>query len=94
MIGVGSSLMHKIIGYFAPLGDPILLIEKQHILHEKPNVVPKIREIWLLVNLMLLGGFAKFIKLEHKDRLQEGNQIIKAKFFRCEAYVLSWKLYT
>jgi hypothetical protein len=26
--------------------------------------------------------------------LQEGNQIIKAKFFRCEAYVLSWKLYT
>ncbi len=39
----------------------------------KPSVVPRIREIWLLGNLMLLGGFAKFIKLEHKDRLQEGN---------------------
>jgi hypothetical protein len=88
MIGVGSSLMHKMLGSFTPLDDPVLLIEKQHILHEKPNVVPRIKDIWLLV--MLLGGFAKFIKLKHKDRLQEANQIIRVEFFRCEAYVLSW----
>jgi hypothetical protein len=94
MIGVGSFFMHKMLGFFAPLDDPILLIEKQHILHEKPNVVPRIRDIWLLVNLMLLGGFAKFIKLEYNDKLQEGNHIIRVEFFRCEAYVLSWKLCT
>lgn len=45
-------------------------------------------------NLMLLGGFAKFIKLEYNDKLQEGNHIIRVEFFRCEAYVLSWKLCT
>jgi hypothetical protein len=61
------------VRFFTPLDDLILLIEKQDILHEKPNVVPRIRDIWLLVNLMLLGGFAKFIKLKHRDRLQEGN---------------------
>jgi hypothetical protein len=73
MIGVASFFMDKMLGLFTPLDDPILLIEKQHILHEKPNVVPRIRDIWLLVNLMLLGAFAKFIELEHKDKLQKGN---------------------
>jgi len=85
MIGLGSFFMHKMLGSFTPLDDLILLLEKQHILCEKPNVVLRIRDIWLLVNLMLLGGFAKFIKLKHRDILQEGNQIIRMEFFRCEA---------
>jgi hypothetical protein len=42
--------------------------------------------------MTFLGGFAKFFKLEHRDRLQEGNWIIRVEFFECEAYVLSYKL--
>jgi hypothetical protein len=56
------------------------------------NAIPRVRDIWLHINMTFLGGFAKFFKLEHRDRLQEGNRIIRVEFFECEAYVLSYKL--
>jgi hypothetical protein len=61
-------------------------------LHENPNAIPRVRDIWLHINMMFLGGFAKFFKPKHRDRLQEGNWIIIMEFFECEAYVLRYKL--
>jgi hypothetical protein len=39
-----------------------------------------------------LGGVAKFFKLEHKDKLKEGDRIIRVEFCGCEAHVLSWQI--
>jgi len=51
--------------------------------------MPEVRHIWLLVDLTLLEGFPKFFKLKHKERLQEGDQIIKLEFCECEGTMLS-----
>lgn len=48
---------------------------------EKFDSIPRLGYIWLLVELLLLGGVVKFFKLEHKDKLKEGDRIIKVDFF-------------
>ncbi len=71
---VGPSLTHKIIGSSIPQGGRILQFEKS-------DSIPRLGYIWLLVELLLLGGVAKFFKLKHKDKLKEGDRIIKVEFF-------------
>jgi hypothetical protein len=67
-------LTHKIIGSSIPQGGRILQFEKS-------DSIPRLGYIWLLVELLLLGGVAKFFKLKHKDKLKEGDRIIKVEFF-------------
>ncbi len=74
MTRVGPSLTHKIIGSSIPQGGRILQFEKS-------DSIPRLGYIWLLVELLLLGGVAKFFKLKHKDKLKEGDRIIKVEFF-------------
>jgi hypothetical protein len=38
-------------------------------LHENLGAMPRIRDIWLLVDPPLLGGFDKFFKLEDGNKL-------------------------
>jgi hypothetical protein len=92
MIGVGLSLIQEILGSFTP-SDGLIMFEKQHLLHENLKVVPRPRDIWLLVKSFVFEGFVKFFKPKHKRRLQEGDYIVKVELARCETCVLSWKLY-
>jgi hypothetical protein len=72
MIGVGPSLTHKTLGSSKPQGGPILQFERQCRQFENFDYLPRLSDIWLLAELFLLGGVAKFFKLEHKDKLKEG----------------------
>jgi hypothetical protein len=93
MIGVGFSLIQEILGSSTPSNGLIMLFEKQHLLHENLEVVPRLGDIWLLVKLFVFEGFVKFFKPKHKRKLQEGDCIVKLELIRCETCVLSWKLY-
>jgi hypothetical protein len=73
-------LTHKIIGFSIPQGGHILHFERQRSQFEKFDSIPRLGDVWLLVELLLLGGVAKFFKLEHKDKLKEGDRIIRVEF--------------
>ncbi len=85
-------LIRQNVRFSTPIDGPILWCEKKCRLYENPNAIPRVRDTWLHINITFLGGLAKFFKPKHRDRLQEGNWIIRVKFFECEAYVLSYKL--
>ncbi len=66
--------------------------ERQCRQFEEFEFVLKLSDIWLLAKFPLLGGVAKFFKPKHKDKLKEGDWIIKVEFCGCEAHVLSWQI--
>jgi hypothetical protein len=77
MIGVGISSIQEIFVSSTPLDGLIKLFEKQHLLHENPEVEPRLGDIWLLVKSFVFEGFVKFFKPKHKRKLQEGDLLLK-----------------
>ncbi len=56
------------------------------------NRIPKLGDLLILAELILLESFARFFKPEHNSNLQKGDQIVRLELFRSENHVLSWKL--
>jgi hypothetical protein len=55
----------------------IIRNERSHKLYENPNNIPRLKNIWLLVDPPLLGGCAKFFKLDYSGEFKEGNKSLK-----------------
>jgi hypothetical protein len=53
-------------------------------IHENPNNIPRLKNIWLPANPPLLGGCAKFFKLEHSNEFREEDRINKVELSRME----------
>jgi len=69
MTRVGSSSTHEMLGFSTPFDVPILLFEKQCLLHENFDVILRIGDIWLFFDPPLLGRFVKFFKSKDKSKL-------------------------
>jgi hypothetical protein len=70
----------------------IIRNERSRKIHENPNGIPRLGNIWLHVDPPLLGGCAKFFKLEHSSEFREGDRIIRVELFGITTCVLSWRL--
>jgi hypothetical protein len=92
MTRVGTSSTPITPGFFMYLDGFIIINEWSHKIHENLNNIPRLRDIWLLVDSPLLRRCAKFFKLEHNSEFKEGNRIVKVEFFGVVACVQSWKL--
>jgi hypothetical protein len=90
MTKVGSLSTYKVQGFSTHLYGHISQNEKQCILYEHPNVVPKIRDIWLFINPLLLGGFATKFKPTYSNEFKEGDRVIKVELSKFVACVLRW----
>lgn len=93
MTKVGSLSTDKVQGSSTHLYGHISQNKKQCILYEHPNVVSKIGNIWLPINPLLLGGFAKFFKPKYNNEFKEGDRVIRVVLSKFDACVLRWKLY-
>jgi hypothetical protein len=70
----------------------IIRNERSRKIHENLNSILRLGDIWLLVDPPLLGGCAKFFKLEHSNEFKEGDRIVRVELFGVTACVLSWRL--
>ncbi len=66
--------------------------ERSHKIHENPNNIPRLGDIWLLINPPLFGGCAKFFQPKHSNDFKEGNRIIRVELSKVIACVISWRL--
>jgi hypothetical protein len=60
-------LIQEILISSTPSNGLIMLFEKQHLLHEHPEVVPRLGYIWLLVKSSVFEGFVKFFMPKTKE---------------------------
>jgi hypothetical protein len=93
MTKVGSLSTYKVQGSSTHIYGHISQNENRCILYEHPNVEPKIRNIWLPINPLLLGGFVKLFKPKYNNEFKEGDKVIRVELSKFDACVLRWKLY-
>jgi hypothetical protein len=89
MIKVGSSSTQVAPSFFTSLNGLINQSEKFGKLHENLNNIPRLGDIWILINPLPLGTSIKFFKLECNNEFKEGNIIIKVELSRFVVCILS-----
>jgi hypothetical protein len=70
-----------------------ILLEVKDLLDfmEKTNIIPRLWDIWLCVDSLLLKGGARFFKPKHNSEFREGDKTITVELSKATACMLNWK---
>jgi hypothetical protein len=89
MTRVGSSSTQVTPSFFTSLDGLINQSEFFWNLHENLDNIPRLGDIWILIDPLPLGSSAKFFKPECNNEFKEGDIIVKVKLSRFVVCVLS-----